>query len=264
MLTMSNGSVEVVQCVYTGPRPSFMFPESTHQTYTVLGVEAGSFEYEIADRQGRAAFGDLVFCPPGELFRRQALEDITFHVIYFHYAPDGPEASAQLPVGKVAIRDTARLLSTYTYLRKLQRRFGRMVSTQNTVVPLLLDLLFLSEMEREFAVMGKDSSDPLMQLAAGYMHRHLYEDMSMKRIAGKLGIGQSQLTRRFCAAYGETPVEYVARLRLEEVKRLLLETNETLDAIAGRCGFENGSYLSRVFSAKIGIAPSLFRHHYRI
>ena len=119
-------------------------------------------------------------------------------------------------------------------------------------------------MEREFAVTGKDSSDPLMQLAAGYMHRHLFKDMSMKQIAEKLGIGQSQLTRRFCAAYGATPVEYVTRLRLEEAKRLLLETDETLDGIACRCGFENGSYLSRVFSAKTGMAPSLFRHNYRI
>ncbi|MDF2658847.1 MAG: hypothetical protein K0Q94_1638 [Paenibacillus sp.] len=264
MLTMGPGGIEVVHCVYTGPRPSFMYPESTHSTYTLLGVEAGSFEFEIMSQRGRAAFGDLVLCPPDTLFKRKAEEDITFHVFHFHWLTKEPPGSAHIPVGKVAIRDTERLLSTYAYLRKLQKKIGRMSSAKYLTIPLLLDLLFLCEMEREFAVKGKDSSDPIMQLAAGYIHRHLFEEISLKQIADKLGIGQSQLTRRFHSAYGSTPVEYITRLRLEEVKRLLLETDETLDAIAYRCAFESGSYLSRVFRAKIGTTPSGFRQNYRI
>ncbi|MEF3311264.1 AraC family transcriptional regulator [Paenibacillus sp. GYB004] len=264
MMTLWNGSIEVENCVYTGPRPSFMYPESTNQTYTLLGIETGSFEYEIREETGRAAFGDLLLCPPDTLFKRKALEEITFHVIYFHWVMPERELYDQLPVGKFGIRDTDRLLSTYSYLRGMQKIFSTMTSARNRAIPLLIDLLFLCEMDRELALKGKDSSDPIMQLAAGYIHRHLFEEISLKQIAGKLGIGQSQLTRRFHAAYGTTPVDYITKLRLDEVKRRLLETDETLDAIAYRCGFENGSYLSRVFSAKIGITPSSFRRNYRI
>lgn len=264
MPTSGTNSIEVVHCVYTGPRPHFMFPESSLSTYTLLAVEAGSFEFEISGLHGQAAFGDLVVCPPNTLFKRKTKEDITFHVIYFHMEAAQIDWLTQVPLGKVSIRDTGRLLSTYSYLRKFQRKLSANAAAKRLAVPLLLDLLFLCELEREFAVKEKDASDPLMQRAAGYMHRHLFEDISLKRISDKLGIGQSQLTRRFQAAYGSSPVEYITRLRLEEVKRLLLETDETLDAIAYRCGFESGSYLSRVFSAKVGMPPSGFRKNYRM
>ena len=260
-MSLTAGCVEVVFNVFTGPRPNFMFPESTHETYTMIAVESGSFDFEIADQRGTAAFGDLVFCPPNTLFKREAKEDIAFHVFYFHYHPD-TEWPLTIPFGKVNIRDTERLLSTYAYLRKLVRKFGR--SSTRLSGFLLSDLLFLCEMEKEFGRTEKDSVDPIMQLAAGYIHRHLFADLQLKQIAEKLGIGQSQLTRRFQAAYGTTPMEYVMRMRLEEVKRRLLETNETLEAIAIDCGFESGSYLSRVFRAKIGMTPSAFRKNYRI
>lgn len=261
MQTIDFRKIELVHCVRTGPQSSFMYPESTHNACTLIGVESGSFEFEMLGVRETAAFGDLVLCPPNTLFRRKAQEDITFHVFYFHWHASD-DAGPGL-YGKIPIRDTARLLSTYAYLRKLHSNSSP-VSLKPLTVPLLLDLLFLCTMERTFAVKEKDASDPLMQLAAGYIHSRMFEPLSLGRIAERLGIGQSQLTRRFRAAYGSAPVDYVTRLRLEEAKRLLLETNDTLDAIAGRCGFENGSYLSRVFRAKMDITPSAFRQHYRM
>ncbi|NOU90124.1 helix-turn-helix domain-containing protein [Paenibacillus sp. LMG 31460] len=97
-----------------------------------------------------------------------------------------------------------------------------------------------------------------MQQAVGYIYRNVFSEISMQEIANRLGIKQPQLTRRFQAAYGVVPVELVTRLRLEEAKKLLLQTDDTLEAIALRCGYENGSYLSRIFRTKIGTSPSLF------
>ncbi|MFE5318524.1 helix-turn-helix domain-containing protein [Paenibacillus sp. NPDC056579] len=52
--------------------------------------------------------------------------------------------------------------------------------------------------------------------------------------------------------------------RGQKVKKLLLETNYTLDAIASMCGYENGSYLSRVFRSKMGMNASEFRKNNQI
>jgi transcriptional regulator GlxA family with amidase domain len=83
----------------------------------------------------------------------------------------------------------------------------------------------------------------------------------MKRIADNLGLKPSDLTRRFRLEYGVAPIEYATNLRLEEAKKLLLETDYTLDTIASLCGYENGSYLGRVFRSKVGINPSDFRRN---
>ena len=62
-----------------------------------------------------------------------------------------------------------------------QKKFGR--SASKLAIHLLPDLLLLCKIEQEFGIQGKDLSDPIMQLAAGYIHSHLYEEMSMKQIA---------------------------------------------------------------------------------
>ena len=122
----------------------------------------------------------------------------------------------------------------------------------------------MANLEMQYAQKRRSKSDPQMQQAAGHIHRHLFEDLRLRRIADKLGIQPSELTRRFRLEYGLTPKEYAMGLKLQEVKKLLLETNYTLDTIASMCGFENGSYLSRVFRSKTGINASEFRKNNQI
>lgn len=261
---MSASHLEVKGYVYAGPQPGFQRPEDTYKHYMLLGMEVGSFDYEVGEESGHAAFGDIVFCPPGTPFRRRAHGEVVFHIIHFESHPENSSSDDKLPVGKVSISDTTRLSSTYAYLRNLHNRQGVESLLMETSNHLVADLLFLSNMERLNALTSKKTVDPLMQQAAGYIHRHMFNEINMLEIASKLGIKQPQLTRRFQEAYGVGPVEYVTRLRLEEAKRCLLDSNETLESIADRCGYENGSYFSRVFRAKVGISPSVFRKNYRI
>jgi AraC family transcriptional regulator len=66
-------------------------------------------------------------------------------------------------------------------------------------------------------------------------------------------------------AQNETRVQnFATQLRLDEAKKLLLETNKTLEEIVSLCGYENGSYLSRVFSSKVRINASEFRKNNQV
>ncbi|MDF2721147.1 MAG: hypothetical protein K0Q59_822 [Paenibacillus sp.] len=56
-----------------------------------------------------------------------------------------------------------------------------------------------------------------------------------------------------------TPSKYLTSLRLEKAKKLLAETNWTLDQISGSCGYQNGFYLSRVFKANCLVTPNQYR-----
>ncbi|TBL72375.1 helix-turn-helix domain-containing protein [Paenibacillus thalictri] len=255
---------EFNQYVYAGPQPGFIKPEETYKQYVILGVEAGSFDYAVGRHTGKASFGDLVFVPPGTNFKRRSHGEITFHLLTFSSLFEPNPVFETLPVGKVTVGDVSRLSSTYTYLRKLWQQFGSESHKTNLAHHMLIDLLHLSELERIYTLKRKKKTDPQMQQAAGYIHRNLFDEVNMNQIAQKLGIRPSELTRRFRMEYDASPVEYATRLRLEEVKRLLLETNYTLEAIASLCGYENGSYLSRVFRSKIGINASEFRKNNQI
>ncbi|MBO9607223.1 MAG: helix-turn-helix domain-containing protein [Paenibacillaceae bacterium] len=250
--------------VYAGPQPGFLKFEESYPRYFLLGVESGTFDYAVGELTGRASFGDLVFTPPGTMFQRKSHGEITFHVFEFTVDAEADGPDMPVPVGKVAIGDRGRLASSYSYLRNVWRD-SRDISHESPIAGhMLSELLHLCELERQYTLQQKKTFDPLMQQAAGQMHRHLFDGTSMLDIASKLGIKPSELTRRFRLEYGATPIEYTTRLRLEEAKRLLRETNETMEAIAVRCGYDNGAYLSRVFHSKIGVTPSEFRKLYQI
>ncbi|MGG6311467.1 helix-turn-helix domain-containing protein [Paenibacillus macerans] len=130
------------------------------------------------------------------------------------------------------------------------------------------DLWRLFEFERsiaeEEAQLEGGSPDPNMQTARQWLLEHAYAPMAMRELADALDITPVQLTRRFRAAYRITPSEFVTRLRLERACRLLEETTHPLEYIAQQCGYENGFYLSRVFTAKLGLPPSEHRKLHRV
>ena len=57
-----------------------------------------------------------------------------------------------------------------------------------------------------------------------------------------------------------SPKQYILHKRLTESQRLLLETDMSIKEIAYAVGFENESYFSEFFSAKIGISARKFRN----
>jgi len=74
--------------------------------------------------------------------------------------------------------------------------------------------------------------------------------------------GQSlrQLQRRFQAAFGLTPQEFLIKARVLAAIRLLEETSLTAGEIAARCGFIDQSSFTQHFRARIGMTPARYRN----
>ncbi|WP_367399863.1 helix-turn-helix domain-containing protein [Paenibacillus sp. 1781tsa1] len=62
--------------------------------------------------------------------------------------------------------------------------------------------------------------------------------------------------------YGMTPMEYLLHYRIEQAKKLLLQTSWSVARIAEEIGFNHVSYFSSCFSKKEGISPSNFRNKF--
>jgi len=73
------------------------------------------------------------------------------------------------------------------------------------------------------------------------------------------GLTTRTFIRRFRDATGMTPLDYVHALRLEEAKQMLETTDESIEAIANEVGYEDTSFLSRLFRRKVGVAPGEYR-----
>ena len=87
----------------------------------------------------------------------------------------------------------------------------------------------------------------------------LDEDLALDRLARIAGMSRFHFLRQFRALTGETPKQYVLRLRVERAAlRLLLVRSSVLD-VALDCGFHNHETFTRAFRRRFGTSP----HEYR-
>ena len=65
--------------------------------------------------------------------------------------------------------------------------------------------------------------------------------------------------RCFRACFGETPHQYLSRLRLEEAAGCLRCTTRPVAEIAVAVGFESPAHFSRAFKRRFGATPQQYR-----
>ncbi len=81
-------------------------------------------------------------------------------------------------------------------------------------------------------------------------------DLQVADIAGKMGLGQSQFTRKIKALTNYTPVELIRTLRLQKAKTMLLSTEKTVSEIAFAVGFTSLAYFSKCYREAFGCSPT--------
>jgi transcriptional regulator GlxA family with amidase domain len=82
---------------------------------------------------------------------------------------------------------------------------------------------------------------------------------SIDDLARRAAMSPRHFTRVFTDEIGEAPGQYVERVRTEAARRQLEETDDTVVAIAARCGFGTAETMRRNFIRRVGIPPDQYR-----
>jgi LacI family transcriptional regulator len=81
-------------------------------------------------------------------------------------------------------------------------------------------------------------------------------------VVRKLSVARRTLEQRFVQSVGRTPAAEIRRVRIEEAKRLLVETDQSIAAVARAAGFSQQDLFSRTFRRSVGMPPSEFRRQH--
>ena len=92
-----------------------------------------------------------------------------------------------------------------------------------------------------------------------YIRANLAADLAISELAAQAGLSSFHFARVFRRETGETPHQFVTRLRLEEAARLLRATDHPVLQIALAVGFENASHFSVQFKRGYGVTPLAYR-----
>ena len=84
-------------------------------------------------------------------------------------------------------------------------------------------------------------------------------DLHLQALMAEIPINADHLRRLFKQESGQTPQEYLTRLRLEHAMTLLQGEDVSVSEAAFRSGFYDPLYFSRVFRKHMGIAPTKWK-----
>jgi AraC family transcriptional regulator len=98
-----------------------------------------------------------------------------------------------------------------------------------------------------------------VNLALDHVRSHFHEPLRLQELAKVARISVFHFHRVFQAIVGETPADFVKRLRLEKaLAEMSLPRTPSLTSIALGCGFASSSDFSRSFKQQFGVPPSVF------
>jgi transcriptional regulator GlxA family with amidase domain len=103
---------------------------------------------------------------------------------------------------------------------------------------------------------------PLRELEAWVLD-NLNKPLTVPTLAERVAMSPRNFARVFAQEMKTTPAKFVERLRVEAARRRLEESRNSLEAIAGECGFGNVNSMRNVFQRTLKIAPGQYRRHFR-
>jgi AraC-like DNA-binding protein len=100
---------------------------------------------------------------------------------------------------------------------------------------------------------------PFLRRAHDEIDRRYAEPLVLEDVAAAAGVSKYHFARSFADIYGETPMRYVTRRRIERAQDLLRSANLTVTEVCMVVGFSSlGSFCTR-FRALVGETPSQYR-----
>jgi AraC-like DNA-binding protein len=100
----------------------------------------------------------------------------------------------------------------------------------------------------------------IVVLAKRAIHEQFTDpEFSLEAASMRAGVSKNHLSFEFSRETGETFTEYVARVRIDEAKRLLATTQLLVYEVGARVGYPSVEHFSRVFKKLTGVSPVKFR-----
>ena len=103
---------------------------------------------------------------------------------------------------------------------------------------------------------------PDLRRARDHIDAHFAYDLDLDRLAGVAGVSKYHFARSFEAAYGETPMRYLTRRRIERAQDLLRIANLTITEVCMVVGFSSLGSFSARFNDLVGESPSSYRRRW--
>lgn len=130
------------------------------------------------------------------------------------------------------------------------------------------ELLLQSRLLSFLNLILNDSQIPRLQSGQNYetivkakrfIEKNFNKSIKLKDIADAVNLSPIYFHNIFTTACGISPHDYLIEYRVNEAKRQLWDSNQSIDFIACNCGFGCAQYFNRIFKQITGTTPGKYR-----
>jgi len=247
----------------------------THVHYEMLYLLEGQVSMRIREKEYTAGAGDIIFLnqfeehatrllkspyrryyvliPPHQLqaFHKdvQLLSVFRLHGGNFPYVLHTGEKKPLFDFYFSAMRECSRETGKYR-----EMRLEALLTLILTEAQLLQPDMFQQPMESALL--------PIQEIL-DILDREYAGDFSLENLAQRFHVSPGCLSSHFRQHVGMSPMQYITQSRLTQAKRLLLQTEQSVQTIAVQCGYADLSNFSRRFKQQFQCTPLQFRQKYR-
>jgi AraC family transcriptional regulator len=94
------------------------------------------------------------------------------------------------------------------------------------------------------------------------VHAEIEDELSLNKMAEAAGLSAAHFSQMFRKSTGESPHQFVLRLRVERAKEMLRAPKARVLDVAIACGFKTQQHFARVFRRACGATPTEYRQEF--
>jgi transcriptional regulator GlxA family with amidase domain len=108
----------------------------------------------------------------------------------------------------------------------------------------------------------KQHGDKMVSEAQAYIETNLHKKISVEDLSSRFSVGRRNFDRRFIKATGNTPIEYLQRVKIESAKKAFETSRKTINQVMYEVGYSDVKAFREVFRKITGMVPLEYRAKY--
>lgn len=253
---------------------AFTHQRETHNFWELAYVDCGKMQYIVQDNETAVQEGEVIFLSPQQSHEIHADPYIpaNIFVLCFDCVSPSLHALSNMKV-KLSAGEKAFLRDIMSETRGTFRMpfCGKLQPLENPnlggeqAIKLYLELFLImmlrrSSKESSFRFVSDSRTGSEVCVAViDYMKSKLHSGITVAEICDAVAYSKSAISRVFKQQTGKSMIAYYNELKMDEAKKLIRETAQSMSAISDILGFSDPRYFNIVFKQIVHMTPKQYR-----
>ena len=239
----------------------------THQCVEIFYILKGSGSFRVEDTSFSISHDDVVVINSGVAHTEVSSAQDPLEYMVLGVNGNDFLLGGQQDHRYCILTDPSSTRPLLPYLQQISLEVAEKKEHYQDVVQHIFQVLAIqmlrSQSVASFTSEGANVNPKCAQIKR-YIDDHYKEDITVDTLASVAFLSRSYLIHIFTKEYGEPPISYLVKRRIEESRYLLAKTDYSILEIGLMVGFTSGSYFSQSFRPLEGISPKEFRRRAQV